>query len=307
MHRRALLRGGALGLATAPAPAPPVAGAAGARSGAPRLGMGAGLLGRKRIEAAIATITCDGFGDEDFKHAFATIPRIGVKNVEFNCWYARNLTPAGLESIKARCRRAGLVPISIQGNAFVAGEGHDLAREVHRLLWLIESCRRLGCRIIKCTGAGRGTRGGLEGLRKLLAEVAPAAEEAGVLLCLENHHKNNLELPEDYDRIFDGVLSPAVGMCLDPAHFNASGVDLHALVERFAARIYHVDLKDNAGPGAHNAVPFGTGAVKLEDMVAQLVETGYRGYLVVELAKADRSVRVEDLIAGYKLARTFER
>lgn len=301
--RRGFLTGAAA-LATAASAGPPVYAAR-----APRPpGLGSGLLGKKRIETAIATITCDGFGDEDFQYAFEAIPRLGVKNVEFNCWYARNLSPAGLERIKQRCRRAGLRPISIQGNGFSPGDGHDLSREAHRLFWLIEACRRLGCRIIKCTGSGRDSRGGVDGLMKLLKEVAPAAEEAGVLLCLENHHKNVLERPEDYDRIFSAVTSPAVGMCLDPAHFNAAGVDLHALVERFAPRIYHVDLKDNAGPGEHKAVPFGTGVVKLEDMVSHLIERGYRGYLVVEFARKDRgSVTFEDLVVGCKLARKFER
>lgn len=267
-----------------------------------------GPRGRRRIETAIATITCDGFGDEDFRHAFETIPKLGIRNVEFNCWYPRNLTPAGIASIKRRCQQRGLVPVSIQGNSFVGGEGHDLSREAHRVLWLMEACRRLGCRIIKCTGAARGTRGGVEGIVRLMQEVAPAAEEQGIRLCLENHHGNVLELPEDYDRIFSAVSSRAVGMCLDPAHFNASGVDLRALVDRFHERIYHVDLKDNAGPGKHDAVPFGSGAVDLDGLVQHLLEKGYRGYLVVEYAKKDRGVvTFEDLVAGYKIARKYER
>jgi sugar phosphate isomerase/epimerase len=297
-NRRSVLGAGALAFA-----APPVFAARAPK----KLGVGSGLLGRKKIESAIATITCDGFGDEDFKHAFETIPKLGIKNVEFNCWYSRNLSPAGIESIKQRCRKAGLRPISIQGNGFVGGEGHDVSREAHRIFWMIEACKRLGCRIIKCTGAGRGTRGGVEGLIKVMQEVAPVAEEAGVLVCLENHHKNVLQEPADYDQIFSAVSSPAIGMCLDPAHFNASGVDLHALVEKFAPRIYHVDLKDNAGPGEHKAVAFGTGMVKLDEMVQHLIQKGYAGYLVVEFARKDRSVTFDELVAGRDLAKKYER
>ena len=51
------------------------------------------------VALAIATITCDGFGDENFEKAFAIIPQLPFKNVEFNCWYARNLTPSGIRSI----------------------------------------------------------------------------------------------------------------------------------------------------------------------------------------------------------------
>jgi sugar phosphate isomerase/epimerase len=298
LTRRTALGTTALGLASGPA----------AAARRPPPGRGAGLLGRKTVEVAIATITCDGFGDEDFGPAFDTIPRLGVRNVEFNCWYARNLTPAGLEGIKRRCQATGLRPVSLQGNGFVAGDRTEIAREVHRLLWLLESCRRLGCRIVKCTGSGRGSRGGLDGLIEVLREIAPVAEAQGILVCLENHHNNVLERPEDYDAVFSALPSRALGMCLDPAHFNAAGVDLHGLVDRFAERIYHVDLKDNAGPGAHDAVPYGTGVVKLEALVEHLLDKGYKGYLVVEYAKAKRgTVTAEDLAAGVRLARRFER
>jgi sugar phosphate isomerase/epimerase len=113
-----------------------------------------------------------------------------------------------------------------------------------------------------------------------------------------------LETPDDYDRVFAAITSPAIGMTLDPAHFCAARVDLPALVERFAPRVLHVDLKDNAAPGRHEAVPYGTGVVDLEDLVERLVRRGYHGYLVVELAKSQRGlVTEEQLRAGVELAR----
>jgi sugar phosphate isomerase/epimerase len=262
---------------------------------------------RRRVETAIATITCDGFGDEDFRYAFSLIPQLGIRNVEFNAWHARNLTPAGIESIRVRCTKAGLVPISLQVSAWVSGDGTDVTREVDRMLWVMEASRRLGCRIIKATGSGRGSRGGVEGIVRVLKHVAPAAEQQGLLICLENHHQSNLENPDDYDHVFSEIPSRAVGMCVDPAHFNAARVDLHQLVDRFAPRIFHIDLKDNAGPGKHEVVPYGEGVVDLDALVTHAIERGYRGYLVVEMARADRSVTLDELRVGRELARRHER
>ena len=52
-----------------------------------------------RVELAIATIALDGFGDEYFKYTFESLPQLGIRNVEYNVWYPRTITPAGIEHI----------------------------------------------------------------------------------------------------------------------------------------------------------------------------------------------------------------
>ena len=73
---------------------------------------------RKGVELAIATICLDGFGDEFFEPAFRMIPEVGIKNVEFNVWYPRTVTPSGIWSIQQRCYEHGLNPVSLQGSSF---------------------------------------------------------------------------------------------------------------------------------------------------------------------------------------------
>ena len=67
-----------------------------------------------RVAIAVATICLDGFGDENFQSAFSIIPQTAIKNVEFNVWYARTITPQGIEAIRTRCYQNGLRPISLQ-------------------------------------------------------------------------------------------------------------------------------------------------------------------------------------------------
>lgn len=262
---------------------------------------------RGPVKSAIATICCDGFGDEDFRFAFDAIPQLGVEHVEFNCWYPRNLTPAGLKSIRDRCDKTKLNPISIQASGFGGGGNHDVSKEVSRLLWLIEACDRLKCNTIKCTGARRGQAGGLDSLVKVLSAVAPEAERRGKRIVLENHHRNVIEFPDDYDFVFSKVDSAAIGMCFDMGHFARSGVEMEPLIDNWYKKIYEIDVKDADAVGGKKFVRFGTGIVDCEGIIERCVDQGYSGYLVLELSLIDRATMLDDLRAGLKITRRFER
>jgi sugar phosphate isomerase/epimerase len=261
----------------------------------------------KRVELAIATITCDGFGDENFAHAFTLIPRLPFKNVEFNCWYARNLTPAGIRSINQRCQQHKLTPVCVQGTSF-GTSGNNIIRDVTHKLWNMETARQLGCKRVKFTGAGRGTEGGLDAVIQVLKELAPAAEEMGMLILVENHANNNIENIEDYDRIFSAISSPNVGMCMDNAHFDGANVDLMAVVDRFHSRILHIDLKETERMGVHKVVPFGQGVTRNAAVVEKMLDHGYTGYLLVEMVlNQDKKVVEDELRKAYNLFQKYER
>ncbi|MCC9601185.1 sugar phosphate isomerase/epimerase [Stieleria sp. JC731] len=259
------------------------------------------------VRTAIATICCDGFGDEDFRYAFESIPKLGVGYVEFNCWYPRNLTPRGLQSIRHRSDQANLTPISIQASSFGGGSNHEVSKEVSRLLWLIEACDRLGCDMIKCTGGRRGQAGGLDSLVQVLKAIAPEAERRGKRIVLENHHRNVIEFPDDYDYIFGKIDSPSIGMCFDMGHFARSGVSMEPLIDRWHKKIYEIDVKDADAVDGKKFVRFGTGIVDCEGIIAQCIERGYQGYLVLELSLIDRATMLDDLHAGLEITRRFER
>ncbi|MFC7620269.1 sugar phosphate isomerase/epimerase family protein [Microlunatus sp. GCM10028923] len=258
------------------------------------------------IDVAVATLCFDGFGDEDFGPTFARIGELGVRNVEFNTWYPRNLTPAGLDRIAARCADAGLTPVTLQVSPFAAGDGFgDLTRETTRWLWLLEAARRVGVTMIKATGSRRGERGGLAGLIAVLQEIAPHAAAAGIRIAIENHFRNVVEFPEDYRQIFAAVPEPAIGACLDTGHFAASGVDMIRFIDDFHDRIIHVDLKDAGAPGTDRFVRFGEGVVDFAAVLGHARDRGYAGQLIIELPLIDRSTVIDDLRAGLAVARPY--
>ncbi len=259
------------------------------------------------IELAIASITMDGFGDVDFEKTFQILPLLPFKFVEFNCWYARNLTPSGIQSIKERCAQIGVQPICVQGSSF-GTHGNNIIKDVSHKLWNMEAARRLGCRRVKFTGAGRGTEGGLEAVIAALKELAPAAKDMDMLILVENHANNNIETLEDYERIFDAIDSPFVGMCMDNAHFDGARVDLMQVIEKFHSKILHIDLKDTAAMGIHKVVNYGEGVTRNNQVVERMVELGYQGYLLVEMAPPRNEVTlVSDLRRAYALFEKYRR
>lgn len=264
------------------------------------------------IRLSCASLSFDGFGDEDFVGTFAKVNDAGYSHLEFNCWYPRTLTPAKMRDLAARCREAGVAPGSIHVSGF-GGEGnHGLTKDLCHKLRGIAAVGELGGSVLCATGAARGTAGGLDSIITVLRELMPAAEEAGVLVALENHVGNNLENLDDYRRIFDAVDSPSLGICMDTGHFEAAGVSLDELIDEFAPRINHIHLKENRGFGVKEFVRFGDGTTDNVHAVERMVELGYSGYLVVEVSPEigpsdDRPFTIDDLKKPYEMFRGYER
>lgn len=254
------------------------------------------------VELGIATICCDGFANQHHAPSFELLPKTPFKNVEFNLWYPDTILPSYIRSLKKRCSETGLSPISLQGSGFGGTGTAGIIKDLSHKLTLLQHCRELGCRRIKCTGSRRGTQGGLDSIIAVLKELAPAAEEMGMLILLENHANNVLERIEDYDTIFSQIDSPNVGLCLDTGHFEGVNIALHDVVEKFHSRTLHVDLKDCRQRGAgHDTVVFGKGVTDFDAFLKDLLSKNYSGYLVIEQAwREPKEPVLENLIAAYR-------
>jgi sugar phosphate isomerase/epimerase len=261
------------------------------------------------VELAVATICFDGFSNQKHAPAFRQLPALGVRNVEFNLWFPSVITPNYVATLQARCAAASLKPVCVQGSAF-GGEGAlGVQKDVGHKLALMQAARDLGCRRVKCTGAARGTQGGLKSVIETLRELAPAAKELDQLILVENHAKNVLEFVSDYEEIFAAIDSPHVGLCCDVAHFWGSGLDPLTVIEKFSSRLLHVDLKDNrTRGGGHDVVPYGEGITDFKAILELLRAKNYRGYLLLEQAwREPRDPVLPSLAQGRDLFAPFAR
>ena len=140
--------------------------------------------------------------------------------------------------------------------------------------------------------------------------VAEAADR-GVVLAIENcpmfrgHRLWSINLahtPWAYERIFERIDAPALGIELDPSHLVKQWLDVDAFVERFAARVVHVHAKDHerlpAALAAHGRFDLrasrdrfpGRGEVDFADLFARLQGHGYDGWITVEAEREPDAV-----------------
>lgn len=257
-----------------------------------------------RLEIAAATIGTDHQADADFEPALRVLPRLSVRNVELMRWFPRNLTPRGLERNRARFRDAGLKPVSMHVRAFRSGDEIHVSTEIGGLLWAIHACGMLGVSILKFGGPVR-SESNMWAAIDILRHALPVAEEAGVALVAENRFQSAFEFPEDFQRLFEALSSPNLGICLDTGHFAASGVDMAALVVAMPGKIRHIDVKDVRAAGCTDFVRFGMGIVDFDAILPLAIGLGYSGYLVVELPRLSEETMLRDLDEGVRLASRF--
>ena len=246
------------------------------------------------INLACSSLSCDGFGDENFTPSMNLLPEIGYEYIELNCWNPSDLTPATITNLQRRCDEACLQPIAVYGTS-IGGTGHEISKDVGHKLRMIDAAIELDCHRIVVTGASRGEKGGVDGVISVLEAITPYAEEQGVLICLENHANNNIQNIEDYEKIFSVIDSPNIGLCIDTGHFTASAIDLEEVVDRLHHKVVHIHVKEAAEVGEENFVRFGEGSTNNQQLIEAMLDHNYQGYVSVELALEDKSSVVEDL------------
>ncbi len=232
------------------------------------------------VRLSCSTLSFDGFEDNDFALSISMMPSAGFRWIELNCWHPSNLTPAGLRRTAERCAASGLEPSAVYGARF----GGDPSKDVGHKIRLMEAAGFLGCSRIVATGAQRSEEGAMDRLIRVLRETAPAAEELGVLICLENHAGSVLERSEDYERVFESIDSAAVGICADDGHFDAAGADMDRLFDRCGRKVRHLHLKENKGTGAVRFVKFGRGTTDHHGLIRRALDLGFSGFIDIELS-----------------------
>jgi sugar phosphate isomerase/epimerase len=143
-------------------------------------------------------------------------------------------------------------------------------------------------------------KGDIKGKRNLedeairrLKRVAPAAEEAGVVLGIESWLD-----ADDHLRILDGVGSPAVRVYYDVANMEHQGYDLYREIRRLGReRICQVHCKENG-------FLLGQGRVDFVKVKEALDEIGWSGWLIIEGAVPRGQSMVDSYVHNQKYLRS---
>lgn len=130
---------------------------------------------------------------------------------------------------------------------------------------------------------GRDEALGLVLFEQALEELAPEAESLGVLICIEPEPGLVIERSEQYLGFMRRITSRAVAMNFDVGHIYCVGEDPAEAIRKLGSQIRHIQLEDIAPSREHRHLAPGEGAIDFVALRRALAETGYDGYVTVEL------------------------
>jgi len=138
---------------------------------------------------------------------------------------------------------------------------------------------------------------------KAYNRVARIGAKYGVRMLLEVPHLYGL-MPrtEQVLWVFDRVDSDNIGAVVDSSHWGIIGYDLDAFFSALGDRLWHIHLRDSAGPDTADGkqdleLTAGSGTVDFAAFGRALDKAGYQGDVTIEFEYRD--VTFEDIEAEY--------
>jgi inosose dehydratase len=137
------------------------------------------------------------------------------------------------------------------------------------------------------------TRDDYRAFARALIEAGRETAAVGVQLVYHPHLDCFVESRDELDRLMEELSDPVVGLCIDPAHIQATGGDPVDTLETYIGHVHHVHLKDWDGdPHATGRQRYafktlGEGIVDLPGFTAILIGSGYRGDAIIEIDSLD--------------------
>jgi sugar phosphate isomerase/epimerase len=119
-------------------------------------------------------------------------------------------------------------------------------------------------------------------LRDSLSELLDYAHGAGVKVGVEYEPGLLIESAEQFIELKAAVNSPLLGVNLDLGHSRVLGEDPAATIQLLASHILHTHIEDIRGKRHYHLIP-GTGDMDFAELFRLLAQSGYEGYLTVEL------------------------
>ena len=113
--------------------------------------------------------------------------------------------------------------------------------------------------------------------------LAEHADSCGVLLLIEPEPGLLLETTDQYLELAEKVNAPSIGLNFDVGHAFCVSEDLPRAIANLAGQIRHYHVEDIAATRVHHHLVPGTGAINFAEVVKAIRNTGYDGWLTVEL------------------------
>ena len=289
-------------------------------------------------------------GDLSFEQLIEYAGRNGFACVEVMCWPTGNSDArryAGTTHVDvARLDDAGLVHIKNilkENNVFISGLGYysnplDPDTEMaafcrEHIKQVILACSKLGIPVMN-TFIGRNPTKNIEDNLKDFAthwvDIVKVAEENNVKIGIENcpmwftgdewpGGKNLATTPAIWDKMFEIIPSPVLGLNYDPSHLVWQMMDHVKPIYKYADRLHHIHLKDvkvyrdkldrvgiMANPLEYHSPKLpGLGDVNWRGFFAALTDVRYRGPVCIEVEDKAYENTLEDRQTAILTSRNY--
>ena len=176
---------------------------------------------------------------------------------------------------------------------FTGSDGVSFRESVSDAVEAIQTAATInaGCLVLYSGAWGGHTRSHARRIVKnALKELLPFAEEFGIPLAIEPMHAacgstwTFLNSVEETLELIDPLENPFLKVTFDTYHVGMQDLNLQDLAQ-IAHRIAIVHLGDGHGipDGEQDRCPLGRGCVPIREIIETLVQSGYDGFLDVEL------------------------
>jgi len=201
--------------------------------------------------------------EEQVQDTLLRLARAGYRYAQLQ-WIDPSVSP---RFVAQALRRAGLQSVSVQDFLTEVEKNKDYYLELCR-----ESQSRWVC--VSRIPAEYKTRDGLAAYAEKLQTLIDELKPLGMELCF--HGVRDDLLPIDGIDALEYLIKklPRLSLCLDLYHVHGSGLNLEAVIRKFAGRVCMVHFKDyRTENGESHLVPPGQGEIDWKDAIDACLET----------------------------------
>ncbi|MDS0298879.1 sugar phosphate isomerase/epimerase [Halogeometricum sp. S1BR25-6] len=172
--------------------------------------------------------------------------------------------------------------------SFIEPDEDYRRRRVDYTLDTIDAAAELGCDRISIEPGGpvpeeKSREWAMDTFVEGLDELAERAERKGVDVMVEPEPDLLIETSDEYLDLMDRVDSERITCNFDAGHLFCMGEDPAELVETLAPYTRHYHLEDIPEDRSHEHTQLGDGAMDIDGFLQAVEDSGYDGYVTVEL------------------------
>ncbi|MBX0296131.1 sugar phosphate isomerase/epimerase family protein [Haloarcula nitratireducens] len=130
---------------------------------------------------------------------------------------------------------------------------------------------------------GQSRAWGMETFAESMREIVPVAEQRGVNILVEPEPDLLIETTEHYLDFANRLDSGAVGCNFDAGHLFCVGENPAEAVGRLSDHTPHYHLEDIPADRTHEHTQLGDGAMDIDGFLQTVEDSGYDGFVTVEL------------------------